>query len=446
MYFLQPMDIVLLGGALAILVIIVLSVRGAKSEAAAEERAHHDYQRTVERGVQPVSLHPKVDPNICIGSGSCIELCPETDVLGLIERKAKLINPTACIGHGECLRACPVDAITLVLGTERRGVDIPLVQADFQSNVDGLYIVGELGGMGLIYNAMTQALQCIAALVKTDPPKVDGVFQVAIIGAGPAGIAASLGAMDAGLDFVTIDQESIGGTVLHYPRHKVVMTRPVELPGYGKVEVDTVKKEALLEVWHDIVAKTGLSVRTETKVDGVSKGADGVFELATSGGLVRAQRVVLAMGRRGSPRKLGVPGEDLGKVTYRLIEAEGYAGKSVMVVGGGDSAVEAAIALGESGATTQLVYRRAVFDRIKPKNQQRLDAAAEAGHVELVLNANPKAITERSVSVEVDGTMREFDNDYVIVSVGGVLPTKFLEAAGVEVKTFKGEAFAPANA
>ena len=440
------MDFVLIGGAIAVLIIVVLSVRSAKKEAVAEAKAQEDYLRTVERGVQPVSLHPKVDPNACIGSGACIEVCPETDVLGLVGNKATLINPTACIGHGECMRACPVDAITLVLGTERRGVEIPLVQADFQSNVDGLYIIGELGGMGLIYNAMTQALQCMDSIVKRSPPKIDGVHQVAIVGAGPAGIAASLGAMKAKLDYVTLDQESIGGTVLHYPRHKVVMTRPVELPLYGKVKVDTVAKEALLEIWQDIVAKTGLEVRTETRVEGVGKGDDGVFDIRTSQGSLRAQCVVLALGRRGSPRKLGVPGEDLGKVTYRLIEPEGYAGKRVMVVGGGDSAVEAACTLGDAGVTTQLVYRREVFDRIKPKNQKRLDDSAAAGKVELLLNASPKEIREDSVRVEVDGAPRDVPNDYVIVSVGGVLPTKFLEAAGVEVRTFKGEAFAPANA
>ena len=372
-------------------------------------------------------------------------MCPEVDVLHVLDGKAELVNPTACIGHGECLAACPVDAITLVLGNEKRGVDIPMVSSDFQTNVEGMYIVGELGGMGLIYNAMTQAMQCMTAIRRSLPAKVDGVHQVFIVGAGPAGIAASLSAMEGKVDFVTVDQESLGGTVLHYPRHKIVMTRPVKVPLYGTVRVKEITKEALLEVWEDIVAKTGLSVRTGVTVKGVTKGADGIFDIQTSAGDFRSQRVILAMGRRGSPRKMGVPGEDKSKVVYRLVDPEYYEGKKVMVIGGGDSAVEAAIALGDNGVDTKLCYRGGSFDRIKPKNSKKLDAAVAAGKVELVLNANPHEVHDGKMSVKCGDEVLEHDNDYIIVNVGGVLPTKFLEAAGVEIKTFKGEAFAPAN-
>jgi thioredoxin reductase len=371
--------------------------------------------------------------------------CPEKDVLAVIDGKARLVNPTACIGHGACLRACPVDAITLVLGTEKRGVDIPLLATDFQTNVPGLYIVGELGGMGLIYNAMTQGLQCMEALLKAPPAKADGVHQLVIVGAGPAGLAAALAALEAKLDFVIVDQESVGGTVLHYPRHKIVMTRPVELPLYGKLKVSEVKKEALLAVWEDILKKTGLNVKTGVRVDDVKRHADGVFEVMTSAGALKAQRVVLAMGRRGSPRKLGVPGEELSKVVYRLLEPESYAGAHCLVVGGGDAAVEAAIALGEAGATVHLAHRGDVFDRIKPKNQQKLDASTGAGKVKLLLKAQTKQISESAVALEVGGQAQEVKNDYVLIFAGGVLPTAFLEKAGVQVKTMKGEAYAPAN-
>ena len=372
-----------------------------------------------------------------------MKVCPEKDVIGVIHGKAQLVNPTACIGHGECLRACPVDAITLVLGNEKRGVDIPMVMGDFQTNVPGLYVVGELGGMGLIINAITQALQCMDGICGELPEKAEGVHQVVIVGAGPAGMAASLAAMDAGLDFVCVDQESLGGTVLQYPRHKIVMTRPVQLPIYGKLHVTEVKKEALLEKWQDIVAKTGLQVREKTKVEGVVRGDDGVFTITTSNGELKAQRVVLAMGRRGSPRKLGVPGEDGAKVTYRLLEPERYAGKKVLVVGGGDSAVEAVIALGESGATTHLSYRKASFSRIKPKNQKRLDKAVSKGQITLMLETNVAEIHADRVTFKED--VDDLPNDYVLVFAGGVLPTKFLNDAGVQVETFKGQAFAPAN-
>ncbi len=441
----MTLDFVLAVGGIALVGVAIFTAWSVVQAARVEGRARADLAHATAAGMLPPSLHPKVDLDRCIGSGSCVESCPERDVLGVISGKAHVVNPTACIGHGECLRACPVEAITLVLGHERRGVDIPLVQADFQTNVPGLYVVGELGGMGLIVNAMTQALQCLDAIRADPPPRTEGVHQLVIVGAGPAGMAASLSAMEGGLDFVCVDQESLGGTVLQYPRHKIVMTRPIDLPLYGRLHVTEVSKEALLDAWRDIVARTGLQVREGTRVEGVTRGEDGVFEVRTPSGTLRAHRVVLAMGRRGTPRKLGVPGEDLPKVTYRLLEPERYAGARVLVVGGGDSAVEAAIALGEAGAAVHLSYRKGAFSRIKPKNQRRLDAAVEAGRVSLLLNTHVAEIHPDRVVFEEE-EVADLPNDYVLIFAGGVLPTAFLEAAGVAVRTFRGEAFAPANA
>lgn len=439
------MDLVLGLGAAAIVLIVGFQLWTSRRAAQKEDRAHQQHQQSIERNVQPVSLHPVVNLGACICTGACITACPEKDVLAIVDGKARLINPNACIGHGECLRACPVDAISLVLGTEKRGVEIPLLASDFQTNVPGLFIVGELGGMGLIYNAMTQGLQAIKAMLKQPPAKAEGIHQLVIVGAGPAGIAAALAALEAKLDFVIVDQESVGGTVLHYPRQKIVMTRPVELPLYGLLKVTEVSKEALLAVWQEILAKTGLTVKTGVRVDDVKRDAAGVFELVTSAGPMRAQRVILALGRRGSPRKLGVPGEELSKVCYRLLEPENYAGSNCLVVGGGDSAIEAAIALSDAGATVQLAYRGEVFDRIKPKNQERLDASSAAGKVTVLFKAQPKEIRADAVAIDVKGELRELKNDYVLIFAGGVLPTAFLEKAGVQVKTMKGELFAPAN-
>lgn len=439
------MEWVLGAGALAIAGILVWSVISLRATRKEMVKLRADLERAQQTGAQPASLYPQVDPEKCIGTGACVEACPETNVLAVIDGQARLANPTSCIGHGECLRACPVDAIRLVLGTEKRGVDIPLVNTDFQTNVEGLYIVGELGGMGLIYNAMTQATQCLETIAANPPPRQEGVHQVAIVGAGPAGIAASLGAQSAGLDYVTLDQESMGGTVLQYPRQKIVMTRPVRLPLYGPVKVTTVRKEALLEVWKDIVDKTSIQVRNGVKVDAVERHDDGTFTLTAGEETLRAQRVVLALGRRGSPRKLDVPGEDLPKVAYRLLEPEEYAGKRCLVVGGGDAGVEAAIALGEAGAEVYLAHRRRVFDRIKSKNQARLDEAVEAGRVHLLLEAKPLEIEPESVRVQVGEEEQALPNDFVFIFAGGVLPTAFLEKAGVEVRAFKGEVYAPAN-
>jgi thioredoxin reductase (NADPH) len=410
-----------------------------------ENKARVDHATTLQKGALPPSLHPLIDQVRCIGSGSCVESCPEKDVIGMIDGKAHLVNPTVCIGHGACLRACPVDAIQLVIGSEKRGVDIPMVLADFQSNVPGLYIVGELGGMGLVYNAMTQALQCMGSIVAQKPKKQDGMLQVLIVGAGPAGLAASLAAKEAGLSYACVDQESIGGTVLHFPRHKIVMTKPVKLPLYGKLHVSEIKKEQLLEVWQDIIAKTGVEVQTGVRVESVKPREGGGFDVKTSAGDMPAQRVVLAMGRRGSPRKLGVPGEDLSKVVYRLIDAEAHRGRNVLVVGGGDAAVEAAVSLGEAGANVHLVHRGKVFDRIKSKNQHKLDDAIAKKQVNVLLDAQTKELRDADVVVKVGADTVTLPNDDALVLIGGILPTAFLEAAGVKVQTFKGEVFAPAN-
>lgn len=440
------MDFIVGIGVLAIGLIVLLGLRTFKKEGLREDKAREDLARTEAKGVQPMSLYPVIDPNLCIGTGACVSACPENDVIGLVSGVARLVNPTSCIGHGECLRACPVKAIKLVIGTEKRGVDIPMLGSDFSTDVPGMYIVGELGGMGLIYNAMTQALQCMKGLIRTVPAASPGVHQVVIVGAGPAGLAASVAALDAKLDFVTLDQESMGGTVLQYPRQKIVMSRPVILPGYGKLEVSTIRKESLLEAWEDIVAKTGLKVRNKVRVDSVNKADDGIFDIKTSTGDLRAHRVILALGRRGTPRKLGVPGEDLAKVTYRLLEPEEYKGSKCLVVGGGDSAIEAAIAMGEAGATVHISYRSGAFARIKPKNQARIDEAVAAGQVQLILTSTVKEIHADKVEINHEDDVLTLANDFVFVFAGGVLPTKFLKAAGIDVKTFKGDVFAPANA
>ena len=429
-------------GAAAIVLVVGIQLWSGRRARLKEDHSREQHEQTLARNVQPVSLHPVVNLNACIGSGACVTACPEKDVLGIIDGKARLINPNACIGHGECIRACPVDAITLVIGTEKRGVDIPLLGTDFQTNVPGLSIVGELGGMGLIYNAMTQGLQAVKAILASPPEKSEGIHQLVIVGAGPAGLAAGLAALEAKLDFVIVDQESVGGTVLHYPRHKIVMTRPVELPLYGKLKVTEVSKEALLATWEGILSKSGLEVRTGVRVEEVKRDPEGVFLVVTSKGVLRARRVMLAMGRRGTPRKLGVPGEELPKVCYRLLEPENYKEAHCLVVGGGDAAVEAAIALSAAGATVQLAYRGEVFDRIKPKNQERLDAS---GKVTVLFKTQVKQIRAEDVALDVGGEVRELKNDYVLIFAGGVLPTAFLEKAGVQVKTMKGEAYAPAN-
>lgn len=392
---------------------------------------------------EPASLHPLIDPTICIGCGACIAACPEQKlhhVLGLIENKAVLVSPTDCIGHGACNTACPVKAITLVFGTERRGVDIPVLTPSFETTVPGIFVAGELGGMGLIKNALEQGRQAVESVVRTRPRRKDALDLV-IVGAGPAGFAASLAATQRKLRFVTIEQDSLGGCVFQYPRAKLVMTSPAELPIIGKMQFNHTSKEDLLKFWQDAERKAGLEINYREKVDSIKRLEDGSFAVKTGKQTYRASSVLLAIGRRGSPRKLGVPGEELPKVVYRLLEPEQYQGQNVLIVGGGDSALEAAASISEISSTqVALSYRGEAFDRAKPKNRERVAAANKAGRLKVLLGSNVQQIARESVVVDLHGKSMELPNDSVIVSAGGILPTEFLKSAGIEVATKYGTA------
>jgi thioredoxin reductase/NAD-dependent dihydropyrimidine dehydrogenase PreA subunit len=372
-----------------------------------------------------------------LGCGACVKACPETshhDVLGLINGKAVLIGPSDCIGHGACKTACPFDAITLVFGTERRGLDIPVLKPTFESNVPGIYVAGELGGMGLIKNALTQGRQALEAIAKAGV-KHAGAIDVLIVGAGPAGLAASLAAKKLGLSYQTVEQDSLGGAVFQYPRGKLVMTAPVELPIVGKVQFRNTSKEELLKFWTNACSGNDLKIRYKERVESMEK-KDGAFHVRTSTQQYVASSVLLAIGRRGTPRKLGVPGEELPKVVYRLIDPEQYRGQQVIVVGGGDSALEAAASIAELGDTSvMLSYRGEAFQRAKQRNRQRVDAASAKGQLKVLLNSQIREIRAEEVILKQSGQELKVRNDAVIVSAGGVLPNDFLKSIGIEVET-----------
>lgn len=387
---------------------------------------------------EPASLHPLIDPSRCLGCGTCVPACPEGDVLGLVHGRAELINPTQCIGHGACADACPTDAITLVLGTAARGIDIPRLSSDFQTSVPGIFVAGELGGMGLIRNAIEQGRQAVEAIRKLDRAADDAVLDLVIVGAGPAGFSAALTAQQHGLEFVVLEQETLGGTVAHYPRGKIVMTTPVELPLIGKVTFQETSKEQLLEFWLSAQRRARLRIHEGERVEGISRRRRG-FEIRTGTRTYASAAVLLAIGRRGTPRKLGVPGEELDKVVYRLVDPEQYRGQPVLVVGGGDSALEAAASLaGVPGTSATLSYRGAAFQRAKPRNRERVEAAAKSGRLTVWLESTIQEITTGTVRVQTSHGAREIANDSVIVCAGGILPTAFLESIGVDLETCNG--------
>ncbi len=390
----------------------------------------------------PTSLHPVIDPAKCIGCSACAEACPEQNVLGIINGRAQLVTPSNCIGHGACKTACPVDAISLVFGTEKRGVDIPLLNPNFETSVPGVFIAGELGGMGLIRNAVNQGQQAMDAIAKrlAQKGKIAGVHDVVIIGSGPAGFSASLAAIEKKLDYVVLEQEAFGGTVAHYPRGKIIMTQAMNFPILGKTNFSEISKEELMRFWQDSAQKTGIKINYSECAEKITVEGN-VINIKTSKAVHKTQNVLLAIGRRGTPRKLDVPGENKSKVVYRLSDPQQYAGQHVLVVGGGDSALEAALSIAEYPNTTVILsYRSEAFSRVKPKNKERIDNAQAKGLINVLLNSTVVEIFDTEVIIAQKEQKMQFKNDAVIVCAGGVLPTAFLKEIGVQVETKFGTA------
>ena len=387
---------------------------------------------------RPAAQYPFIDPSHCIGCGACVAACPEGDVLGVVGGTAVVINGLRCVGHGRCETACPVGAIEVGLGDMKSRADVPQVDETYESSVPGVFVVGELGGLSLVRNAIAQGSSAAREIVRRveDSPTTGVALDVAIVGAGPSGLAAGSVCARAGLRHVMLERESdLGGSLLHYPRRKMVLTQPVELPGWGALDREEYAKEQLLETLEAMVAGVDLELRFDAPVASLDE-ADENFVLHASGERIVARHVVLALGRRGTPRKLGIPGEELPKVMYRLIDAASYEGQRILVVGGGDSAVEAALGLGlQRGNEVTLSYRRDKIVRVKKKNQDQLDDALAKGRIRPLFSSQPVAITDRAVRLTVQSEEGEEEvelaNDYVFVFAGGVPPFGLLRELGL---------------
>lgn len=425
-------EVVIYAGVLLFCALVVfLYLRKLKKES---RKVEAKIEKAKQEGLhEPVSLHPVIDLGTCIKSGACVAACPEKDILGIVNGRATLVNASNCVGHGACFHNCPVEAISLVIGTEKRGVDLPHVSQDYETNVPGIYIAGELGGMGLIKNSVEQGQGAVDNMVRTGIKRDPSMYDLIIVGAGPAGIAASLAAKKYGMHFLTLDQDTLGGTVYSFPRSKIVMTAPMDLPLHGKVKLFDTSKTELLQLWQSVLAKNNIQIRENTKVEGIQP-EGGHFKVFTnSGDEFLTQKVLLAIGRRGTPRKLGIPGETLEKVAYRLLEPENISGKKVIVVGGGDSAIEAALSLADQNEVV-LSYRSEAFSRLKPKNREKLNEAIEKGLLNVKYKSNVvKLEPEKALLTSEEEGQLELENDLVYIFAGGELPTEFLQKAGVKI-------------
>lgn len=384
-------------------------------------------------------LHAMIRADRCVGCGTCVAACPEPNALKLVGKVA-IVDTALCKGHGDCVKACPVNAINLSAGAAVQEVEVPQVNACFESNLPGLYIVGELGGRGLIKNAINEGKIAVEEAVRhlqachPQSGEMDrDIHDLLIVGSGPAGLSAGLEAHRSQLNFVILEQGTVADSIRRYPRHKILLSEPVRVPLYGDLWVADASKETLLEVWETIIASNNLPLRTDHRVEGVGF-SNGVYTVQTNQGSFRSRLVVLAMGRRGTPRQLGVPGEAMGKVFYDVVEMEAFAGHRVLVVGGGDSAVESALGLANQPKTTvHLSYRGGELSRVKARNLDKFRAAVAEGKISALFDSQVREIRESDVVLTTGGQTIHLPNDTVIIRIGGDPPLKFLERIGVRV-------------
>jgi thioredoxin reductase (NADPH) len=423
--------------AITVVVLLLFVLHDLRKRKKIEAKSREAMEKGKFRSDGPQAQHPHIDAANCIGCAACTNVCPEGDVLAMLGGKAVIVNGYKCIGHSLCAEACPVGAITMVMASPSMGADMARLTPQYETTIKNLFIVGELGGLALIKNAINQGRDCIDNIANRINAmgarrSAPDLFDVLIVGAGPAGISASLRAIEKKLTYLAVDEGEMGGTVAKYPRQKLVMTTPVEFPMHGKFKKMELSKEELLAFWNKVLQRADFKLRQGEKVEDVKKGEDGIFTVVTTKNQYRSHAVILAIGKGGSPRKLGVKGEELPKVMYRLIETDHYVNKKILVVGGGDSAVEAAMGLAyQVGNNVTLSYRKEAFSRIKERNAQRIADCMRKGKVKVIFNSAPIEFKQNSVVLDVNGKLQEIPNDSVWIFAGGEPPTAFLKKIGV---------------
>jgi putative YpdA family bacillithiol system oxidoreductase len=374
---------------------------------------------------------PRIDLDLCVGCGTCVHVCP-FNVLEIVNEKAIAARLDDCTGYAACAAECPTEAITLVDGGPMQTVELPVYGPSLETNVPGLFLAGEVTGKALIKVAINQGKTVVESIMKDRPMPSDG-YDVIVVGAGPGGVSTGLAAEIEGLKALVLEQGTVANTVRNYPRQKFIMAEPVMIPVYGPLHMEDSSKETLLEKWEEIIQTTGLKIQQEERVLKVVKAADR-FLVTTTKGEYKGARVVIAIGRRGTPRKLRVPGEDSAKVTYNLSDAEAYRGKAICVVGAGDSGIEAANGLARASLQNRvwLVNRTDNVSRAKPRNQKKLQKALDEGRITMFINAAVTEIGGNTVTVKTSESVEVVENDFVFVMVGGESPKDFLTQCGIE--------------
>jgi len=389
--------------------------------------------------VGPRILVHDINDDRCTGCDACVAVCP-TNVLDLVGNKSRVLRFQDCIQCEACMFACPTDALVMFPeGTVPPPLKVPEIDENFQTVVPGQYLIGEVAGKPLVKSAANLGRAVVEHMVQTGLRggalgQSDTIVDVAIVGSGPGGLSAALTCIQKGLSYVVLEKEQmIASTIARYPKGKLVMAEPYDTLNLSFLPVFDSAKEQLIPIWQELIQRVGLHINQGESVETVTRTSDGAFEIRSTVNTYRAQRVVLSIGTRGKPRTLQVPGENLPKVFSLLEDPDEWRGRSVLVVGGGDSAVEAALALADAGAKVMISYRGKGFNRAAPKNKQAIEAYAAEGRIKPKLGSQVLQFDADSVTVALsDGAQKRYPNDAAFVLIGADPPVAWLEKMGVK--------------
>ncbi|CAN5869535.1 hypothetical protein BH11MYX2_BH11MYX2_19370 [soil metagenome] len=415
---------------LAILVLVVSAVLASR------KRAFAMVQPAAIVG--PRILVHDINDDRCTGCDACVAVCP-TNVLDLVANKSRVLRFQDCIQCEACMFACPTEALVMFPeGAVPPPLKIPEIDENFQTAVPGQYLIGEVAGKPLVKNAANLGRAVVEHMLQTGLRggmlgRSETVVDVAIIGSGPGGLSAALSCIQKGLSYVILEKEQmIASTVSRYPKGKLVMAEPYDTANLSLLPVFDSSKEQLIPIWQELLDRVGIRVRQGESVETVTRGGDGAFDVRTTVCAYRAQRVVLSIGTRGKPRTLQVPGENLPKIFNLLEDPDEWRGRSVLVVGGGDSAVEAALALSDAGAKVMISYRGKGFNRAAPKNKQTVENYAREGRIKAKLGSQVLQFDADSVTLALgDGSQKRYPNEGTFVLIGADPPIAWLEPVGI---------------